>query len=504
MKPKVLIIDDASENIHILSNMLKDDYKIIAATSGEKGIQLAKKDPKPDIIILDIIMPDMDGYEVCKILKDDPLTEDIPVVFLTSLNNTEDIEKGFACGGAEFISKPVVKSIVKTRLLNQLKIKNKKDDFLLEIKAQSKDTILIVDDAPENVELIMEILKEDYNVIFANSGEKALEILSVQKPDLILLDILMPDMDGYEMCEKIKDDINLKDIPIIFLTILENSKDIVRGLNLGAVDYVCKPVEPVVLKAKINTHIKLKHYQDKLKDELSMKDNILLRQSKFAILGEMFENITHQWKQPLSIISLSNETIKLEKDFGQLNDESLFGSLGDIENSTKYLVQTIDDFRGFLKDNTVKEYFNVKEVIDKTLDLLSAKLKNKGINVQNNISDCEVYGKRNDLVQVLMNILSNAIDALDANDKEYKEIFISANEINGNLTIEVIDNAGGIDEEIKDKIFDKYITTKSSTQGGTGIGLYMSKKLVEDSLKGKITCSNIENGASFKIVFPVK
>jgi CheY-like chemotaxis protein len=484
--------------------MLKEDFKITAATSGAKALELAIKDPQPDLILLDIIMPEMDGYEVCTKLKQDPKTYDIPVVFLTSLNNMEDIEKGFSCGAAEFISKPVVKSLVRNRLLNQLKVSGFKKKINIESELpNTKDTVLVVDDAPENVEVIMEILKEDYNILFANSGEKAIDILKVQKPDLVLLDILMPGVDGYDVCKFIKDDSRLEDIPVIFLTILENSADIVQGLNLGAVDYVCKPVEPVVLKAKIKTHLKLKHYHDKLKDELAQKDTILYKQSKLATLGEMFENITHQWKQPLSVIALSNQNIKLQKEIGALTNEMLFSSLEDIESSTKHLSETVTDFRDFLNEETQREYIELKEVIDKTLKLLSSKFKNKEIEIIEDIEDLEVLSRKSELLQVFMNIFSNALDAYDTYAIDNKVIKVTAKKQNNAIVINIVDNAGGIDEAIMDSIFDKYVTTKQKNFG-TGVGLYMSKKLVEESLSGTISCSNENNGANFQISLPLK
>ena len=503
-KPKLLIVDDVSENIHILSNILKDDFKIIAATSGKKALELAQKTPKPDLIVLDIIMPEMDGYEVCKQLKQNKSTKNIPVVFITSLNDAQDIEKGFECGASEFITKPILNTLVKRRLLNQITIENynmqktivKNKEVIM--KDNEKETILVVDDSPENIKVILEILKDSYRLIVANNGERALEILNEKSPDLILLDILMPDMDGFEVCKIIQNDDRINKIPIMFLTVLEDKKDVVKGLMLGAVDYVSKPVEPTVLKERIKTHLKLKHFQDKLLKDIQEKDDILLKQSKFAVLGEMFENITHQWKQPLSIVNMSSANIRMQKEFGELDDKILYSTLTDIESSINHLNQTINDFRDFLQDDVKKQYFCIKDVIEKTLKLLDSKFTNRNITIENNVENIEVSSVKNDLIQVLMNIFSNAENILE--NKVGKRIIKIESILEEDIVIiKINDNGGGIKDEVIDTMFKKYITTKSEKKG-TGIGLYMTKKLIEERLNGNIKSYNENDGACFEIV----
>lgn len=126
-KQKVLIVDDIAENIHFLMNILKDDYAIVAATNGEKALELARKDPKPEIILLDIMMPGMDGYEVCAELKEDRATAQIPVIFVTALSEIADESKGLQLGAVDYITKPVIPELVKSRVYNQLMLKQYRD-----------------------------------------------------------------------------------------------------------------------------------------------------------------------------------------------------------------------------------------------------------------------------------------------------------------------------------------------------------------------------------------
>jgi len=510
IKPKVLIVDDAPANIHMFTTMLKDDYTIIAATSGEKAIKLAQKEPKPDIILLDIIMPNMDGYEVCKVLKEDSNTKDIPVIFVTSLNSIEDQEKGLAMGGVEYITKPISKNIVKHRINTHLKITSidikENQEANNQIKSnnimnQNKKSILVVDDAPENIQVIVEILKQEYKVSVATSGQKALDMIdNGLLPDMILLDVVMPQMDGYEVCKIIKK--KNKHIPIMFLTILENGKDIVKGLELGAVDYVSKPVEPTVLKARIKTHLELQELQNYLINDIKNKNELLIQQSKFAMLGEMFENITHQWIQPLSIISMSVGNIQLQKDLDTLDDDTLFNSIEDIDNSTNLLTQTVNDFRDFLNINKTTKVFDLRILVSKSIRILKKKFEKKDVNVINLIKDeCQLNSYENYIIQVLMNLLNNAIDQFKDDKDKKNTITIDIKTGENNIILYVADNAGGIENTNKDIIFDKYYTTKKET-GGTGLGLFMSKMIIEKKLKGDISVKNIDGGTTFKINIP--
>ena len=508
-KEKILIVDDVASNLQILTTMLKDDYKIIATTKATKALELSKKEPQPDIILLDIIMPEIDGIELCRLLKQDKKTCNIPIMFITSLNSIEDQEKGLEAGGVDFIFKPYSKKIALYKIKTYLKLNkySKYNDIKLEEKPMKKeienekdlDTILVVDDNPQNISVIVEILKQNYKVSVATNGKKALEILDNGSiPNIILLDIIMPNMDGFEVCKILKSSKNYKHIPIIFLTILENTEDIVKGLELGAVDYVSKPVEPAILKARVDTHINLQKYHQQLLDDIKLKDTILLEQSKFATIGEMFESIAHQWKQPLSVITMSSGNIQLKKDFGELDDKILDDSLGYIDSSINYLNQTIDDFREFLTDD--QHYHNIKinNLIDTTLHLLSSKIKKRDIEIIKNIEDIEIYSNKNQLVQVLMNIFGNAIQVLETKENKGYIKVISFQD-NQNIILKIIDNGGGIKQNILLNLFEKYNTSKLN---GSGIGLYMSKIIVENKLGGTIRGYNIEAGACFEIILP--
>ncbi|MEA3354021.1 MAG: sensor histidine kinase [Campylobacterota bacterium] len=254
-----------------------------------------------------------------------------------------------------------------------------------------------------------------------------------------------------------------------------------------------------------------KNLQKKIDDEVEknkLSQELLMQQTKMASMGEMLESIAHQWRQPLSVITTSATGIKVQKDYGLLTDELLFTSCDNITQNAEHLSQTIDDFRDFYKEDKIKKLFNIKETVNATLALLVTKFKHKEIEVIKNIENLEYTGLKNELIQVLMNIISNSKDELELKDQK-RYIFIEIQKVDQNIIINIKDNAGGIPENVLPKIFNARFTTKSD-RDGTGIGLFMSKKIIESSFKGTLEASNVEytyngekyKGASFIITIP--
>ena len=241
------------------------------------------------------------------------------------------------------------------------------------------------------------------------------------------------------------------------------------------------------------------------------KNGILLQQSKMAAMGEMLENIAHQWRQPLSTIGICTSGMELKKNLNMLEDKDFYDSINHIKTSISYLSNTIEDFRSFLDKDKVPSEININHLIQKVLDILNPSLNSSNIEVIKNIDDFEFVTIENDLIQILMNIITNAKDALkDLKNEEPRYIFINISKNQKNIVIEIFDNAMGIKDEIISRIFEPYFTTKHKSQG-TGIGLYMSKILVDNNLKGTIFVENYKflynnidyKGAKFNILLPI-
>ncbi|WP_417332606.1 PAS domain S-box protein [Halarcobacter sp.] len=252
--------------------------------------------------------------------------------------------------------------------------------------------------------------------------------------------------------------------------------------------------------------------EQKLREKLlKEKDYALFQQSKMAAMGEMIGNIAHQWRQPLSVISTAATGIILHKEMGISVEEDEIKTLNAINDSAQFLSQTIEDFRSFLKLDKEVQLFNINKTIHDALDLSSINRKNKSISIVCEIEEnLEVYGVKNEFIQVMMNILKNAEDALDKQEAE-KLILINSYLDGQNVIIKIMDNAGGIDSKIISRIFEPYFTTKHQSQG-TGIGLYMSQEIIRNHMNGKLYVENYSYtykdssyvGACFIIELPFK
>ena len=233
--------------------------------------------------------------------------------------------------------------------------------------------------------------------------------------------------------------------------------------------------------------------------ELREKDQILVLQSRLAAMGEMIGNIAHQWRQPLNALGLTIQQLSLVHDLGELNKEFLDHNVKSSMELIKHMSKTIDDFRNYFRPDKEKAEFKVSEAIANTVSLIEDNFKNQHINIEVVAKDDpSVFGYRNEFAQALLNILNNAGDALKEREINDPRVTIDICSKGGNAVIVITDNAGGIPEEIMGKIFDPYFTTKGP-QAGTGIGLFMSKSIIEKNMGGSLVARNVADGAEFKI-----
>ena len=229
------------------------------------------------------------------------------------------------------------------------------------------------------------------------------------------------------------------------------------------------------------------------------KDNILFQQSKMASMGEMIANIAHQWRQPLAIINTIVAIINEKNNRGDITQENLTKKLNEIEIKTIYMSQTIEDFLSYFKPNKSRKVFLLHETIDNTLLIINQLISKNNIKLSVNIEkELKLNGFEDEFIQVLIAIITNSVQAFK-NQKD-KIILIDATKKNNQIILSISDNAGGISEDIIDKIFEPYFTTKHKSQG-TGLGLYMSKMLCENSMDGVLSVENIKDGVKFSVKF---
>ena len=272
-------------------------------------------------------------------------------------------------------------------------------------------------------------------------------------------------------------------LSIIFIAILYRQK-LLKKVNNSLKEKVEEKTKEL---RQINSELEIRIKQEV--DENLKKDRLLSQQQKMVSMGQMIENIAHQWRQPLSLISTGVSGIKLKKQLNELDDEFFYNTLNSILNTSKYLSNTIDDFRYFFKPQKEKENFYLEKCCIKTIDLMNPNFLNKDIEISYEIEDIQVCGYETELIQVLINILNNSKDALEFLNKNEKFIFINIFRENNKAIVEIKDNAGGIKEDILDKVFEPYFTTKHQSQG-TGIGLFMCKEIINKHMNGEIYISN--------------
>lgn len=245
---------------------------------------------------------------------------------------------------------------------------------------------------------------------------------------------------------------------------------------------------------------------EKIRDALERarsKDRLFAQQSRHAAMGEMIEQIAHQWRQPLNTLALINQNLYFKRQLGQCQDMCYETAHNQFEEHLQYMSKTIDDFRNYYKMDKSKMPEDIGELAGIALRLSEVLLKYARI--QTNLvvhSSTKVMLAKNEMIQVFMNLIKNAHDVIKAREMESGEITITVSEIMGRIEVVVEDNAGGIENSVIEKVFDIYFTTKSDDEG-TGLGLYMCRYIIEESFGGRIRVENSTKGATFIMELPI-
>lgn len=250
----------------------------------------------------------------------------------------------------------------------------------------------------------------------------------------------------------------------------------------------------------------------KAQDEIKFKEQIIFQQSKMAAMGEMIENISHQWRQPLNIIGLSTTQIETAMMFGTIDEKDFSGDIQVIQEQIAYMSQTINDFRKFFKYERKKERFDVADALQETLNLINAKIRNRHIDVDTRLRPVYTNGYRSEFIQAIINILNNAVYQLEKFRKNTSKHITIEMSVQGqeSVTVTITDNGGGIPDDAIERLFVPYFTTKESDVG-TGIGLYLTHEIIVNHFSGDIKAENVDfthqditqKGASFILTLPL-
>ncbi len=341
----------------------------------------------------------------------------------------------------------------------------------------NKPRILIVDDIPENVQVLYQTLNNsgDYSFTVTTNGEETFQVLKTALPDIILLDIMLPDISGIEICKIIKANPETANIPVIFLSARIDLEDKIAGFKAGAVDYITKPFEQEEVVARVSTHIKLKKADQNLRELNALKDKL------FSIIG-------HDLRGPIgNFTSLLQLLLNNINKMSQTDMVELLYSMQQTANSTFSLLNNLllwsRSQRGEIIFNP--EEISIFLIVEDNMELLLGSAKSKKIQLVNKVKEeCKAYGDDMMITTVLRNLISNAIKFTN----ESGTVTVFTKKTDGYITICVEDNGVGMAEEYQNKLFrkDQYFTTYgTNNEKGSGLGLSLCKEFV-DLNRGKI------------------
>jgi two-component system, sensor histidine kinase and response regulator len=361
-------------------------------------------------------------------------------------------------------------------------------------------TLLIVDDTPENIAVLFELLSaQNFSVLVAEDGESALNIAISEKPELILLDIMMPGIDGFETCRRLKNDPSTADIPVIFMTALVDTADKLRGFNLGAVDYVTKPFDHEEIIARIHTHLTLLHLQRELQAQNAELQRLNCEKNEFLGIA------AHDLKNPLSNIRGLIDLMKMQLVSPQEQGQYLDMIRNTVQRMFELIQNLLDANRiesGHLKVSMEAQYIGI--MLERLLHNYRQMALEKNLTIHwyaPNPPMIAVIADSTLLLQVLDNLLSNALKY----SPQGKNIYVTVENHNDKVRCSVRDEGPGLSGDDLQKLFGKFTRLSATPTGGehsTGLGLFIVKKLV-DVMQGKIWCeSTLGEGACFILELP--
>ncbi len=522
-KPYFLVVDDfeSMRNL-VIKNLVSMGYKeYYQAGHGKEALELLERYPSIAVVITDWNMPVMSGIELLRSIRANDKFKYLPVLMITAEIARQQVQEAAEAGVSEFLVKPFTVGSLKAKidklLANPKPIvstgaKLQQSNAVSSFSSKSSATkapsslpipnqprygaeplaliitedlqasmtrqadILVVDDVADNIDVLVGLLQDEYKVRAAKSGESALKMLSTNSklPDLILLDVMMPEMDGFEVCRRLKANPKTAGIPVIFLTAVDDATNVVQGFELGAVDYVTKPANPTVLKVRVRNHLtRSKAFSELQKQNQVMAENLHLRE-------EVDRMTAHDLKNPIGGIINFTEML-LSDDMMTQDQKELLHSVDESAHSLLNMVTlSLDLFK--MEQGTFEmqpSRIDLIPIIRKVLAEKNAEIEDKKLKItlpnsgseKDEEHEFQVQGDGLLCYSMFGNLIKNAVEA-SPNDGKLDINFIHNDDGRGTVTIT---NSGAVPAGIREKFFDKYVTV--GKKGGTGLGTYSAKLL---------------------------
>ncbi|MCK5128315.1 MAG: response regulator [Clostridiales bacterium] len=502
-KETVLIVDDIGENIDVLTGLLQKEYNLKFATNGKKAINITRRF-LPDIILLDIVMPGLDGFEVTEILKADPLTQDIPIIFVTARNEDFDEAKGFELGAVDYITKPIKPIVLKGRIRTQLALSNQ--NKILDIKVRERTMTLNAAFEASPVPLL--ILDEKINIVLANTATAVLcggDLSDVLQHRLgNALNCVhstedphgcgySPDCSSCPACNAIeslfKNGGSIHGVEMVL--------DLVRHAKTNKV-WVVLSAEPVMINGRRHLCVAMEDItkRKRVEEEKRKTDAYMNQQQRLESIGILASGVAHEINNPLNGIMNYSQLILDSLDTDSKNAEFAKEILSETNRITSIVKNLLQFSRNEKQEHS---YANIKDIIDSTLTLINTVIKHDQIDLQIDVpEDLPALKCRSQQIQqVIMNLMTNARDALNEKFEGYHEdkiIKLHCKQFNREdriwIRITVEDHGNGIPEDIKEKIFDPFFTSKNKDKG-TGLGLSISHGIIKEHC-GELTFESKE------------
>lgn len=472
----VLVVDDFAVMrdlvVHQLSLLGYTD--VHTASNGEDALRLLASRPFA-LVLSDWSMPGMSGLELLQQLRATPSLAKLPFILVTAEIQRERITAAIEAKVSDFLLKPFRPEELARRIqaaLGGQRVASPAKEAPAAPAQPQRQTVLVVDDTPANLTLVGGLLRDDYQVKLAARGDKALQLCAASPPDLVLLDVMMPEMDGFEVCRRLKADPATAHIPVIFLTAVTDANRTVEGLTLGAVDYVSKPIEPMILKARVATALRTARDREHLREQFDLAlENARLR--------EEVERITrHDLHNPLAAIIGMSGALLAEGQLSESQSRQLvaiertaFDMLDMLKLSALLLRMEAGDYR------PEPVQLDLAALLQRVADESRGICAGRAISIALELAaPCTVQGNQLLLYSMLHNLVRNATEASVAGDTV--RLSLSAQ---GEVSIH---NRAAVPLSMRERFFEKYAT--EGKENGSGLGTY-SARLIAEAHGGTLT-----------------